>query len=158
MTVPIINLRPAGPEDEAFLLRLYESTRATELALVPWNEAQREMFVRLQSVAQRQHYQTEYPTAEQTLILLDGQPVGRLYLHRRETEFRLLDFSLLPEYQTSPAGPRLVRALMDEAAALNKAVTIHLQPGDPLQGMFERLDFRPTGNNGVHVLFEWRSA
>ncbi len=158
MTESLVELRPVGPEDEDFLLRLYESTRAAELALVPWEAAQRELFVRLQSVAQRAHYQAEYPTAEQLLILLDGEPIGRLYVHRRETEIRLLDFSLLPEYHTSAAAPQLVRSLMDEAAAVGKAVTIHQQPGDALQGLFEQLDFKPIANNGAHVLFEWRAA
>jgi hypothetical protein len=158
MTEALVELRPAGSEDEAFLLRLYESTRAAELALVPWEEAQRELFVRLQSVAQRAHYQAEYPTAEQLLILLDGEPVGRLYAHRRETEIRLLDFSLLQEYHTSAAGPQLIRNLMDEAAATDKAVTIHLQPGDALQELFEQLGFKPAAENGAHILFEWRAA
>jgi len=158
MTELLVELRPAGPEDEAFILRLYESTRAAELALVPWETAQREMFVRLQSVAQRAHYQAEYPTAEQLLILLDGEPVGRLYVHRRETEIRLLDFSLLPESHTHAAVPQLIRQLMDDARAAGKAVTIHFQPGDLLQGLFEQLDFKPVANNGVHVLFEWRAA
>ena len=158
MPEPLIELRPAQPEDEAFILRLYESTRAAELALVPWEAAQRELFVRLQSVAQRAHYQAENPTAEQLLILFDGQPVGRLYVHRRAAEIRLLDFSLLPEYHSSAAAPQLIRKMMDEAAAANKAVTIPLQPGDALQGLFEQLDFKPAAENGVHVLYEWRAG
>jgi hypothetical protein len=158
MTEAPIKLRPARTEDEAFILRLYESTRAAELALVPWEAAQREMFVRLQSVAQRAHYQSEYPTAEQLLILLDGEPAGRLYVHRREAEIRLLDFSLLPEYHTHAAGPQLIRSLMDEAASADKAVTIHLQPGDALQGLFDQLGFKCATDNGVHALFEWRAG
>ena len=158
MNESLVELRPAGPEDEAFLLRLYESTRAAELALLPWDAAQRELFVRQQSVAQRTYYQAEHPTAEQLLILLDGEPAGRLYAHRREAEIRLLDFSLLPEYYTNAAVPRLLRSLMDEAAAVDKAVTIHLQPGEALQGLFEQLGFKPTAENGMNVLFEWRTA
>lgn len=158
MTAPQIKLRPAAPEDEAFLLRLYESSRAAELALVPWTAAQREFFVRLQSTAQRQHYRAEYPAAEEWLILLDEQPAGRLYVDRRATEIRLLDFSLLPEHHASPAGPQLLHPLMAEAAAAGLPVTIHLQSGDPLQALFEGLGFAPVGENGVHTLFEWRAA
>ena len=158
MIEPQFKLRPVTPEDEAFLLRLYESTRAAELALVPWTAAQREFFVSLQANAQRQHYRAQCPAAEELLILLDEQPAGRLYIDRRATELRLLDFTLLPEHYASPAGPQLLRTLMAEAAAADLAVTIHLQPGDPLQALFEQLSFAPVGNNGIHVLFEWRAA
>lgn len=117
MAEPQIKLRPAEPADEAFLLRLYASTRAAELALVPWDAAQREFFVSLQATAQRQHYRAEYPAAEELLILLDEQPAGRLYIDRRAAEIRLLDFALLPEQHASPAGPQLLHLLLEEAAA-----------------------------------------
>ena len=158
MTEPLIQLRPAAPADEPFLLRLYASTRAAELALLPWDEAQREFFVRWQSTAQRQHYRAEFPAAEELLILFDGQPAGRLYLHRRAQELRLLDFSLLPEQHTSAAAPRLLRELLDEAAAHGQAVSLHLDPGDPLRGLFEQLGFVPVWSNEMHVLFEWRAT
>ena len=154
----IITLRPVEPNDETFLLRLYAYSRAAELASVPWDAAQRELFVRLQASAQRQHYQAEYPAAEELVILLDEQAAGRLYLHRRAAEMRLLDFSLLPEYQAGEAAPQLLRRLMDEAAASGQAVTIHLQPYDPLQELFVQLGFKPVGGNWTHLLYEWRAA
>jgi predicted TIM-barrel fold metal-dependent hydrolase len=159
--VPLNQLRKPDfndTQETAFLVRLYASTRAAELALVPWTDTQKEFFARLQATAQRQHYQAEYPAAEELLILVDAEPAGRLYVDRRATEIRLLDFSLLPEYHTSAAGRQVLCELMAEGAAAGKPVNIHLQPDDPLQSLFEQLGFTPAGHNGVHVLFEWRAT
>jgi len=41
-------LRPAGPEDIAFLFRVYASTRTEELAPVPWSDEQKRAFLAMQ--------------------------------------------------------------------------------------------------------------
>jgi hypothetical protein len=58
-----ITLRPATAADDEFILACYASTRAQEMAQVPWNEEQKEAFVRMQYVAQKQHYAAEWPRA-----------------------------------------------------------------------------------------------
>jgi hypothetical protein len=152
---PRIELRPVTPADEEFLVRVYGSTREAELALVPWDATQREMFIRFQYLAQQNHYQTEYPDAEPLLVLFDGQATGRLYIHRRPTEIRLLDYTLAPEQRTHPAGAELIRNLMAEAASAGKPLNIHLEPFNWAQALFEQLGFAPVANNGAHVLYEW---
>lgn len=156
--IPELELRPATAADEPFLMRLYGNTREAELALVPWDEAQRERFIRFQYLAQQQHYQTEYPDAEPLLILLSGEPVGRLYLHRRPQEIRLLDYTLAPAQHHHPASEALIHLLMAEATAAGKPLTIHLEPGNWAQALFEQLGFAPISNTGTHVLYEWRSC
>jgi hypothetical protein len=154
-TPPQLELRPVTPADEEFLVRVYGSTREAELALVPWDVAQREMFIRFQYLAQRNHYQTEYPDAEPLLVLFDGQAAGRLFVHRRVNEIRLLDYTLAPAYRAHPAGAVLIRNLMTEAANANKKLNIHLEPLNWAQALFEELGFAPIANNGAHVLYEW---
>ncbi len=51
-----IELRPVAPEDEPFLRRVYASSRAEELAPVPWDEAQKQAFCDMQFAAQDSHY------------------------------------------------------------------------------------------------------
>jgi hypothetical protein len=46
-------LRPVQEEDEALLLEIYASTRADEMALVPWNGAQKQAFLHMQFSAQQ---------------------------------------------------------------------------------------------------------
>ena len=61
-----ITLRPAGPDDYDFLVEVYGSTRAEELALVPWTNEQRDAFIRSQFNAQQEHYRKTYPGAATT--------------------------------------------------------------------------------------------
>ena len=75
-----ITLRPVRPEDEPFLLRVYASTRLEELAPLGWSEADQGAFLRQQGEAQHHHYRTYYADADYSVIELEGQPVGRLYV------------------------------------------------------------------------------
>ena len=82
---PAITLRPTRPDDHPFLCALYASTREQELAAVPWDAAQKAAFVRMQFDAQHAHYQEHYAGAAFDVILVDGQPAGRLYVDRART-------------------------------------------------------------------------
>ena len=86
-----ITLRPIEADDAAFLYRVYASTRAAEMALVDWDDAQKDAFLRMQFQAQAQHYQTNYTDTTYQIILLDGQPVGRLYVARWPREIRIVE-------------------------------------------------------------------
>ena len=79
-------LRPATPEDDAFLFALYASTRAEELDAWGLSGPAREAFLRMQFTAQQQHYRAQLPRADHQIILLDGAPAGRLLVDRREDE------------------------------------------------------------------------
>src|SRR5262249_24259878 len=102
-----VTLRPARPEDEAFLRGVYASTRAEELALTNWTEAQRETFISLQFSAQQEDYQSRYPEAEHQIILSNELPVGRIYTDRRPREIHILDITILPEHRNLGIGSPL---------------------------------------------------
>lgn len=144
------------PEDEAFLIRVYGSTRLEELALTQWNEAQREAFIKMQCAAQQADYQHRCPAAQYDIILLDGQPVGRLYVDRREREIRILDMTLLPESRGTGIGTPLIQELMSEAAAAGKTLAIYVDFSSPARRLFERLGFAPIEGDGYNVLMAWR--
>lgn len=65
---PGITFRPITEQDLEFLCQLYGTTREAELALVPWNEEQKAMFVRQQFHAQHifYHDRTRYPNPDLT--------------------------------------------------------------------------------------------
>lgn len=151
-----ITLRPAQPEDEAFLREVYASTRAEELALTKWNEAQREAFIDMQFAAQSRHYRSRYPEAEHQIILSNNQPVGRIYVDRRPQEIRILDITILPEFRNLGIGAPLIEALMAEAAQGAKRVSIYVENFSRSRSLFARLGFSPIEDNGVQTLMEWR--
>ena len=99
-----VTTRAIRPEDEHFLRRVYASTREEELAIVPWDDAQRGAFLRMQFDAQHRYYLEQYPLAAFEVILREARPVGRLYVHRGEDEILIIDIALLPEARGAGIG------------------------------------------------------
>jgi ribosomal protein S18 acetylase RimI-like enzyme len=138
-----------------FLYRLYASTREAELAMIDWNEAQKEAFLRQQFNAQHAHYQAYYPNATFDLILLDGTPVGRLYVEEWPREIRLIDISLSSEARGRGLGSRLLAELMERARRAGKPLTIHVEVYNPAMRLYQRLGFRKIDERGPYHLMEW---
>ena len=88
---------------------MYASTREAELAAVPWDAVQKTAFVQMQFAAQHAHYREHYAEAAFDVILVDGQPAGRLYVARWPGEIRIVDIALLPAYRGRGIGTRLLR-------------------------------------------------
>jgi len=154
-----LSLRPIGPEDMPFLLRLYRSTREDELAMVvDWSDEQKDWFILMQSNGQHTWYQEHYVGASFDLVLVDGVPAGRLYVHRREKEIRLVDISFLPEFRNQGLGTNLLRDLFAEAEAAAKPLTIHVEKFNPAMRLYQRLGFTCIGETGPYDLMEWKPA
>lgn len=152
MSRPSLVLRPIHSEDHDFLFQVYAGTRLDELALTDWSEAQKQAFLTQQFEAQHHHYQTHYQGARFDLILLDDQPVGRLYVARWREEIRIMDIALLPDYRNRGIGSGLLRDLLEEAAVTGKRLTIHVERYNPALRLYRRVGFEPIGETGVYLL------
>ncbi len=150
-----ITLRPITTDDLPFLYRVYYSTREAELELVDWNRAQKDAFVQQQFAAQHHHYQQHYTGAAFQVILLDGQPAGRLYVARWPAEIRIVDITVLPEYRNAGIGTRLLTDLMAEAQAAQKPLSIHVEQFNPALNLYGRLGFVKTGEHGIYYRMDW---
>lgn len=151
-----ITLRPASPADDDFLLSVYASTRALEMAMVPWTPEQKDAFIRMQFAAQKQHYAAEFPQANHDIICVQGVPVGRIYLDRTKDAFHILDLTVLPERRNQGAGTYLLRQIMEEASQSSKAVSINVENFNPSLRLFERLGFQRASENGFQFLMRWQ--
>ncbi len=141
------------------LFRVYRSTREEELAMVvDWTDEMKDAFVRQQFGAQHAWYQEHYQGATFDVILVDGAPGGRLYVHRRAAEIRLVDITLLPEHRKGGLGTSIVRSLMGEGEVAGKPVTIHVEVYNPALKLYERLGFKPIEERGPYLLMEWRPS
>ena len=151
-----ISLRSVRPDDRAFLLSVYASTRELEVAtVVDWDAAQKAAFVRMQFDAQYAYYQENYEGAAFDVILVGGQPAGRLYIHPRDDEIRIMDIALLPEYCNRGIGTTLLHGLQSEAVAAGKPLRIHVERFNPALRLYERLGFRQIDDRGVYLFMEW---
>lgn len=149
-----LELRPIEVGDEPFLCRLYASTRAEELAAVPWSEEQKRIFLEQQFAAQHKFYREQFTGARFDLLLLAGEPVGRLYVDRRESEIRIIDIALLPEARGRGLGGRLLGELIEEGGASGRPVRIHVERNNPALGLYRRLGFVDVEDQGVYLLLE----
>jgi len=156
--VPDITLRPVGPGDHEFLVEVYGSTRAEELALVPWTSDQQQAFIRSQFAAQQDHYAQKYPAASHDIIVSDNRQVGRLYVARLDHEIRIIDITVLPGERSAGIGSHLIRQLLAEAERTGRAVRIYVEEFNPSLHLFERLGFSPTEQQGFHLLMQWNPS
>lgn len=153
-----IGLRTALPDDEEFLFSVYASTRIEEMDLVDWTAAQKEAFLRMQFHAQDQYYREVYATATYQVILQEDQRVGRLYLHQRSDEIRVMDIALLPEYRRGGIGSALMTQILEGATRNQLPVTIHVERFNPALHLYERLGFRLAEDKGVYYFMKWLPA
>jgi GNAT superfamily N-acetyltransferase len=152
-------LRRVTANDDAFLLSVYDSTRADELSQAEWQEGQKEIFLKWQFDLQRREYDARFPDAEYNVILIDDRPAGRIWIGRDSEQIRLLDIALLPEFQNRGAGTLLLQRLIEEAR----------QAGKPLRHMvfvlnndahrfYERLGFVVIEEFGAYKHMEWKES
>jgi ribosomal protein S18 acetylase RimI-like enzyme len=152
--VPELRLRPVTGHDREFLIDLYESVREPELAHVPWDGATRRAFIEQQFTAQDAHYRQNYPGATLDVIEVDGEPAGRLYVHRGAGHIRIMDIALTPAFRGRGIGTGLLRTLIAEAEESARKLSIHVEVNNPARTLYERLGFTVAEDKGVYLLLE----
>jgi ribosomal protein S18 acetylase RimI-like enzyme len=149
-----ISLRPAGPEDEPFLFRVYASGREDELSITGWDEAQKLAFLQMQFRAQSVAYRGKFRSWYDVIVVGD-RDAGRLLVEWAEDEIRVADVGLLPEYRNRGIGGGLMRDLLDDAGRAGLPVRLHVEQFNPAFRLYQRLGFRPIGVDGIYVHMEW---
>ncbi len=150
-----IEFRDITDDDLPFLRRLYRTTREDEMAQVPWSESEKQAFLEQQFAFQHDYYTKNFGKASFQLVLLDGEPAGRLYLDRRDDEIRLIDIALLPEHRGQGIGGGLMRDVLAEGRRSGLPVRIHVEQNNPALRLYRRLGFERVGDVGIYYLMEW---
>jgi len=150
-----IRLREESPADAEFLYQLYASTRAAEMAAVPWDDGQKEAFLRWQFQLQSAHYHEHYPRASY-LVIADGElPIGRLYIDRASDAMHVLDIALVPGRRGAGIGAALLKDLLEEAGSASRPVMLYVEQYNPALAFYERLGFQRVEVEGVYWLMRW---
>lgn len=158
-THPDLKVRPIGPDDMAFLLAAYASTRAEEMERVPhWTEPMKREFVTSQFNAQHDYYQKNYTGGHFWVIENKGNNIGRLYLHEnyQGKGMRIIDITIVPQFRNRGLGASILKDLMDQASRLGRPLSIHVEAFNPAKNLYTRLGFKTVSEtNGVYHLMEW---
>ena len=154
-----VRLRPATLEDEPFLRQLFATTRADELALMVWDDNQKETFIAMQFNAQKQQYAMSYPQAEHSIILFNDIPIGRQMIDRGESEFTLVDIALLPAHRSAGIGTHLIENLLAEAGSVEKSVALNVWHSNPAKRLYQRMGFSAANDDGgMYCEMRWNPA
>ncbi|MFN7117494.1 MAG: GNAT family N-acetyltransferase [Saprospiraceae bacterium] len=153
-------LRPITAADLPVLYDIYASTRAEEVALVPyWTDADKTAFLTQQFNAQHQYYHEVYSAPDFNIIEMNNQVAGRLYLNRYSNDIRIVDIALLPAFRGQGIGTNILQDIFEEAAAKHCKVSIHVEFNNRALNLYQRLGFQAIElRNGVYYLMEWTPA
>jgi len=124
------------------------------MALTGWSPTQQDAFLRQQFHAQSVHFSAQFPQPDHSIILLDGRPIGRLFVSRNSKAIDLVDISLLPQHRAAGIGTRLIQGLLDEGRAGAKPVRLHVFRFNRAQRLYERLGFKKIGETSTHIQME----
>ena len=145
------------PEDEPFLRHVYASTRAEELARVPWPDEMKQAFCDMQFTAQDADYRARWDDMRYDVILVDGEPAGRLWQSFTPREVHVLDIAVLPEFRGRGAGEAVLRDVQAHAAATGRPATISVERFNRARNLYERLGFTVVEEGDVYLRMEWRA-
>ena len=152
------SLRTLHDGDMPWLCELYASTRAEELALVPWPETTKHAFLAQQFALQHQHFVTHFPDADFLMIEHASQgPVGRYYLWRTPREHLLVDISLIPNARNHDLGSQLIKQSQKEAQSSDCPMTLHVSHANVrARRLYERLGFVEVPSEApTHAKMRW---
>ena len=148
MTRPDVRVRPALPEDRAFVLET--AKRLAEFDPPPWRS--RELVVEAESRVLHQFFRSPLPdTALLVAESADGRRLGFAYLETlvdyfdRRPHAHLAELAVAREAEGTGAGGALLRASEDWArAAGHSTLTLNVFEGNHhARAVYERRGFRP---------------
>lgn len=138
----LLTLRPCTEHDEDFIHQLFACSAGAGLPaeLIPW-----------QSRLQRLQYQQLFPNTCFNLILLAGNPIGRLYTAHASDALILVEITILPQYRRQGIGSSLICNLLDDAARLRIPVQLKVRKDSPAHTLYRRLGFKETSEGDLFI-------
>lgn len=146
-----VRLRAACESDHAFLLAVFESTRAYEFAQLGWDGERISALLAEQFAMQDAYYRQHYCHGRFDVIMSGEVAIGRLYHDWHGDEARLIDIALLPAYRGAGIGTRLLYAFVAQAAAGAMPIVLYVEMNNPVQALYRRLGFESVVENGVYL-------
>jgi ribosomal protein S18 acetylase RimI-like enzyme len=148
-------VRPATPQDEPFLRDVYASTRAAELAILPWSDAEKRAFCDQQFDAQITSYRRTFRETEDLVVCSGATPVGRILRALTPSDLILLDFALLPEYRNRGWGGILLCRMQEQARTAKVPMVLHVELHSPALALYRRHGFVIIGEDSLRYEMKW---
>lgn len=150
----MIELRPQLKKDDLFIEAVYGCTRETEMNLTNWTAEQKNAFVLMQSMAQQADYKVKYPGTAFQIIMFKNKNAGRFYTWENDTEIRLIDITVLPQFRGKGIATFIISNLIKKSGKQQKKISLHVDPVNPALNLYLRLGFIKITQTGRHYYME----
>ena len=150
-----ISLSQVEPSHTEFLLKLFTECRPDLDSIMNVSREQKESIIYQQFALEHHQLIQMYPEAELNIVMIDKEPVGRVYINYGVAKDRILQIGLLKKYRGFGIGRKIVAMVIDKA--FNKRKTVSLQVAwfnQGAYGFYEKLGFKVIENNGVFYEME----
>jgi ribosomal protein S18 acetylase RimI-like enzyme len=151
----IAHLRPCTEADDAFVYDVFCTTWESEVAALP-NQNLAQHVLRIQHIAQERRFASRYPGHQRYIVLADGEPAGRLYVHESASTIHVVDLTLMPRFRDRGLGSQIFRDLFAHATQTGATITMRVERRNERATMlYSRLGFELTTMDDLDNYFEW---
>ncbi|OPY59817.1 MAG: Acetyltransferase (GNAT) family protein [Pelotomaculum sp. PtaU1.Bin035] len=151
-------MRPVRHEDEPFIFSIFIGSRPDLEWISGINKDVKDSLISQQFRCEQEQMLREYPEGDFRIILLDGEPVGRLCVHRGMDVFRIINISLLHEYRGRGIGGKLIAGIQEEAREAGKRVSLQVAwYNSATRALYEKMGFVVIEDAGVCCEMQWTS-
>ena len=148
-------LRPAEASDDAFLYDVFCTTWADEVAALP-NQNLAQHVLRIQHIAQERRFAKQYPGHQRYVVVENGEPAGRLYLHHDGETMHVVDVTLLPRFRSHGIGARVFEDLFAQCAERGHTISLRVSRRNRRAvDLCNRLGFSLVDVDDVECRFTW---
>lgn len=150
-----VALRPVTPNDDAFLMRLYGTTRP-EIEQFGWSKAEKQAFISMQFQMQTRSYAMQFPEADINIITFEGQNAGRVIINRTAIAISLTDIAVMPEFRGRGIAMTVIERLQEEAAQIGRDVELSVERMNANAfRLYRKLGFDLVGEDQVYLAMRW---
>jgi ribosomal protein S18 acetylase RimI-like enzyme len=145
-----ISRRSESLADEPFLHRLLLERTAQKLGLDHLPAPMREQILTMQVRLRLGSVRANYSDGSSEIILLNGQPVGWVFICETRGELRLVEIVVLSECRGQGIGAATIGEIIARAERASKPVRLRVDAMNTSAfRLYERLGFRRTGGDEV---------
>ena len=150
-----VSLKLANSADEEFLEELFCDVRSVEFIAAGMSVLQLKPLLAMQYNVQKHSYKGNFLNAENFIIELGDEKIGRLLIDRRERKVHLIDISILGDFRGRGIGGCLLEQLKTDAETISLSV---FKTNFGALKLYEKHGFAVTDDDGMYFKMEWKNV
>ena len=151
-------LRACTEADDAFVYDVFSTTWESEVAALP-NQNLAQHVLRIQHIAQERRFASRYPGLQRFIVVEDGQPAGRLYVHESDSLLEVVDLTLMPSFRDHGIGTRIFHELFEYATCEGRTISLRVERrNERATLLYSQLGFDLVTVDDLDNHFEWAPA